>query len=53
MTKFFAAIGFLAVLASAVIAALMLWEKYRAYEEDEEVIEEEADEALEETEAEL
>jgi hypothetical protein len=53
MTKFFAAIGFLAVLAGAVIAALMLWEKYRAYEEDEEIIEEESDETLEKAEEEL
>ena len=44
MSKFFAAIGLLAVLAGTVIAALMLWEKYRACEEDEVI--EEAEEIL-------
>ncbi len=51
MSKFFAAIGFLAVIAGAVIAVFLLWDKYKACDEcaecEEDVELEENDECLE------
>ena len=47
MSKFFTAIGFLTVIAGVVIAALMIWEKYKECTYEEEELEE-AEEAVEE-----